>query len=301
MARKSHADFVAEQSQSASAASSLVSSWRRSLVKYGLDPAETRLPGRATAAELSDRIAAMEWVVNLAAPQLDQLYDLVGLSGCNVLLTDARGLVLAQRVRDGDAITGVRTSLGDIATETVICCTGAWSRSLGEMVGVDLPVDPVRRELLVTEPIPDLPAEIPFTIDFSTSLYFHREGPGLLVGLSNRDEEPGWSLEPTDEWLEQVIEAAERRIPLLEEVGMASRWAGFYEVTPDHNALIGEAQGVSRFLYATGFSGHGFLQGPAVGQVMAELYRGETPSVDVSAMDASRFAGAGLRPEMNIV
>ncbi|SNC73516.1 sarcosine oxidase subunit beta [Kytococcus aerolatus] len=204
-------------------------------------------------------------------------------------------------VRDADAITGVRTSLGDIATETVICCTGAWSRSLGEMVGVDLPVDPVRRELLVTEPIPDLPAEIPFTIDFSTSLYFHREGPGLLVGLSNRDEEPGWSLEPTDEWLEQVIEAAERRIPLLEEVGMASRWAGFYEVTPDHNALIGEAQGVSRFLYATGFSGHGFLQGPAVGQVMAELYRGETPSVDVSAMDASRFAGAGLRPEMNIV
>ncbi|WBU56078.1 GAF domain-containing protein [Paracoccus sediminicola] len=104
MARKSHADFVAEQSQSASAASSLVSSWRRSLVKYGLDPAETRLPGRATAAELSDRIAAMEWVVNLAAPQLDQLYDLVGLSGCNVLLTDARGLVLAQRVRDGDAM-----------------------------------------------------------------------------------------------------------------------------------------------------------------------------------------------------
>lgn len=204
-------------------------------------------------------------------------------------------------VRDGDTLTGVVTSQGDIATDTVVCCAGAWSRRLGEMVGVDLPVDPVRRELLVTEPIADLPDRVPFTIDFSSTLYFHREGPGLLVGMSNQDEQPGWSLEHTDEWLEQVIEVAERRVPLLEEVGMASRWAGYYEVTPDHNALIGEAEGVSRFLYATGFSGHGFLQGPAVGQVMAELYLGQTPSVDVSALHGRRFEGAGLRPEFNIV
>lgn len=204
-------------------------------------------------------------------------------------------------VREGDTITAVETAQGSIATDTVVCCAGAWSRALGDMVGVDLPVEPVRRELLVTEPMPDLPANVPFTIDFSSTLYFHREGPGLLVGMSNQDEEPGWSLQHTDEWLEQVIEVAERRVPLLEEVGMAARWAGYYEVTPDHNALIGEADGVSRFLYATGFSGHGFLQGPAVGQVMAELYRGEKPSVDVSAMSAGRFAGAGLRREFNIV
>lgn len=204
-------------------------------------------------------------------------------------------------VREGDTITAVETAQGSIATDTVICCAGAWSRALGDMVGVDLPVDPVRRELLVTEPMPDLPANVPFTIDFSTTMYFHREGPGLLVGMSNQDEEPGFSLEHTDEWLEQVVEAAGRRVPVLEEVGMASRWAGLYEVTPDHNALIGEAEGVSRFLYATGFSGHGFLQGPAVGQVMAELYLGQTPSVDVSALHGRRFEGAGLRPEFNIV
>lgn len=204
-------------------------------------------------------------------------------------------------VREGDSITAVETAQGSIATDTVVCCAGAWSRALGDMVGVDLPVDPVRRELLVTEPMPDLPANVPFTIDFSTTMYFHREGPGLLVGMSNQDEEPGFSLEHTDEWLEQVVEAAGRRVPVLEEVGMASRWAGLYEVTPDHNALIGEAEGVSRFLYATGFSGHGFLQGPAVGQVMAELYLGQTPSVDVSALHGRRFEGAGLRPEFNIV
>ena len=204
-------------------------------------------------------------------------------------------------VREGDTITAVETAQGSIATDTVVCCAGAWSRALGDMVGVDLPVDPVRRELLVTEPMPDLPANVPFTIDFSTTMYFHREGPGLLVGMSNQDEEPGFSLEHTDAWLEQVVEAAGRRVPVLEEVGMASRWAGLYEVTPDHNALIGEAEGVSRFLYATGFSGHGFLQGPAVGQVMAELYLGQTPSVDVSALHGRRFEGAGLRPEFNIV
>lgn len=204
-------------------------------------------------------------------------------------------------VREGDTITAVETAQGSIATDTVVCCAGAWSRALGDMVGVDLPVEPVRRELLVTEAMPDLPANVPFTIDFSTTMYFHREGPGLLVGMSNQDEEPGFSLEHTDEWLEQVVDAAGRRVPVLEEVGMASRWAGLYEVTPDHNALIGEAEGVSRFLYATGFSGHGFLQGPAVGQVMAELYLGQTPSVDVSAMSAGRFAGAGLRREFNIV
>ncbi|WP_299904638.1 GAF domain-containing protein [uncultured Paracoccus sp.] len=101
--RKSHADFVAEQSQSASAASALVSSWRRSLVKYGLDPAATRLPARVLGSELAGRREAMDLLMHVAHPQLDQLFELVGLSGCNVLLTDAEGLVLAQRVRDGDA------------------------------------------------------------------------------------------------------------------------------------------------------------------------------------------------------
>ncbi|MFV0302683.1 MAG: GAF domain-containing protein [Paracoccus sp. (in: a-proteobacteria)] len=102
MVRKSHADFVAEQSQSASAASALVSSWRRSLLKYGLDPAATRAPGRVSGAVLAGRQSALDLLLHVANPQLDQLFDLVGLSGCNVLLTDAEGLVLAQRVRAGD-------------------------------------------------------------------------------------------------------------------------------------------------------------------------------------------------------
>ena len=72
-------------------------------------------------------------------------------------------------------------------------------------------------------------------------------------------------------------------------------------MTPDHNALIGEAPDVSRFLYATGFSGHGFLMAPAVGEIVSDLYLGKTPTLDVSGLDARRFAGAETRPELNIV
>ena len=101
--RRSHADVVAEQSQNVRATSALVSSWRRSLLKYGLDPAATRRPGRVSGRDLADRLGALDLLIQVAKPQLDQLFDLVGLSGRNVLLTDACGLVLAQRVRDGDA------------------------------------------------------------------------------------------------------------------------------------------------------------------------------------------------------
>lgn len=212
-----------------------------------------------------------------------------------------RGCEVTDIVREADVITSVQTSQGAISTGTVVCCAGAWSRPVARMAGVDLPVDPVRREILVTEPVPDLPAQVPFTIDFSTSLYFHREGPGLLAGMSNPHEEPGYRLERSEEWLGMLAEAVDRRVPVLTEVGVASGWAGLYEVTPDHNALIGEAEGVSRFLYATGFSGHGFLQGPAVGEVVAALHRGAQPSIDVSTLDVRRFRENAPRPELNIV
>jgi sarcosine oxidase subunit beta len=202
---------------------------------------------------------------------------------------------------DGGRIVAVTTEGGRIETDTVICTTGAWSRQIGEWVGVDLPVSPLRRQILITEPIPGLDPDTPFTIDFGTSFYFHGEGKGLLLGMSDPDETPGFKLNRSDSWLPRLGEAMDRRAPALSEVGIASGWAGLYEMTPDHNALIGEATGMSRFLYATGFSGHGFLMGPAVGEVMRDLYLGRQPFVDISGLHASRFAGAEIRPELNIV
>ncbi|GAA1544900.1 NAD(P)/FAD-dependent oxidoreductase [Nocardioides humi] len=200
-----------------------------------------------------------------------------------------------------DRIVAVETSRGRIETDTVICAAGAWSQEVGAWAGVDLPVVPLRRQILVTDPTPQVADDTPFTIDFGTTYYFHREGRGLLVGMSDPDETPGFKLSRSEDWLPRLAASLERRTPSLVDVGMAAGWAGLYEMTPDHNALIGEAKDVSRFLYATGFSGHGFLMGPAVGEVMRDLYLERAPFVDVTGLAAERFADSTIRPELNIV
>jgi sarcosine oxidase subunit beta len=201
----------------------------------------------------------------------------------------------------GGAVTGVRTDAGTVGTGTVICAAGAWSARVGELAGVALPVRPLRRQVVVSEPVAGLPPQLPFTIDFGTSFYFHDEGPGLLMGMSDSEQGFGFDTSRSAEWLGRFAEVVARRAPALSEVGIAHGWAGLYEMTPDHNAVVGEAAAVSRFLYATGFSGHGFLQGPAIGEVLRDLVLGHTPVVDVSALDVRRFAGQASRPELNFV
>jgi sarcosine oxidase subunit beta len=209
-------------------------------------------------------------------------------------------------VAEDGQVTVVETDHGTVRTGSVVCAAGAWSSQVGEMAGVPLPVLPLRRQILITEPLPDelldmLPATMPMTIDAATTFYLHREGPAVLLGMSYQDEQPGFSEEYSEEWLPDLMEAIERRCPALLDVGVAHRWVGFYEVTPDHNALIGESAHVSRFLYATGFSGHGFLQGPAVGEVIRDLYLHREPVVDVTPFSAERFAHGTFRGEVNIV
>jgi sarcosine oxidase subunit beta len=201
---------------------------------------------------------------------------------------------------EGGDIRAVVTSRGRVETGTVICTAGAWSRAVGEMVGFELDVTPLRRQVLVTEPVTGLPPVLPMTIDFANGFYFHREGAGLLMGV-NFEETPGFKLDYDEGWLPELFEAIEHRAPSLASIGVQSTWAGLYEVSPDHNALIGEAGGISRFLYATGFSGHGFLQAPAVGEIVRDLVLGNEPFVDVAALSADRFSRGDQRPERNII
>jgi sarcosine oxidase, subunit beta len=209
-------------------------------------------------------------------------------------------------VHGGGEVTGVRTSAGTVRAATVVVAAGAWSQQLAATAGVDLPVTPLRRQILVSEAlspalVEQLPSSMPMTIDVSTTLYLHREGPGVLFGMSYPAERPGFHTGYSEDWIDDLMAAVDRRFPVLSEVGIAQRWAGLYEVTPDHNALIGEAGSVSRLLYATGFSGHGFLQGPAVGEVIRDLYLRRDPLVDVSPLSAERFASGFARAEHNIV
>ncbi|HKF34705.1 MAG TPA: FAD-binding oxidoreductase [Jatrophihabitantaceae bacterium] len=202
----------------------------------------------------------------------------------------------------GDQVATVVTDAGAIRAGTVICAAGAWSGEVGEMAGIRLPVTPLRRQVIFTEPIPDLAPVVPFTIDFASTFYFHREGPGLLLGMSDPIQEPGFHLDYSPDWLPRLGAAIGRRAPRLLDVGLTSGWAGLYEDTPDHNALIGRGHSPSNFLYATGFSGHGFLQAPAVGEIIRDLYLDRAPFIDVSPLSAQRFTGDGtLRPESHIV
>ncbi len=212
-------------------------------------------------------------------------------TGCEVITIET----------DAGAIRRVVTPRGAVETEIVVCAAGVWSPGLAASAGVELPVTPYLREVGFTGPVPGLPPQVPLTIDFSTGFYFHREGPGLLFGMADPDQAPGFEAPSDPAWLEKVLAVAERRAPALLDMGLAGGWKGYYEVTPDHNALIGEADGVARFLYATGFSGHGFLQAPAVGEIVRDLVLGREPFVDVKPLSAERFAAGRARPERNVV
>jgi len=190
-------------------------------------------------------------------------------------------------VPDG-RIAGVKTADGTITTECVVCCAGIWSREVGALAGVSLPVEGEARSMWFTPQDGGLPERLPLTIDFSTGFYVHREGPGLAFGGRERE-------------LEEVAEAAAHRLPALVDLPVQSSWWGWYDVSPDWNALVGESSDISRFLYATGFSGHGFQQAPAVGEYLAELVVGREPTLDLSPFSADRFARGVERPETFVV
>jgi sarcosine oxidase subunit beta len=185
-------------------------------------------------------------------------------------------------------VAGVETSKGPIACGTVVCCAGAWSHEVAALAGVDLPVEGEKRWMWFTPEDGGLPERLPLTIDFSTSFYFHREGPGLVFG-------------GREQTVEEVAEHAARRLPVLIELPVQTSWWGYYEVSPDWNALVGEAGDPAGFFYATGFSGHGFQQAPAVGEHVAELIAGQAPTLDLAAFDAARFERGLARPEAFVI
>jgi len=206
----------------------------------------------------------------------------------------ARGLDVRQGCEvtgipvEGGRVAGVETSKGPIACGTVVCCAGMWSRDVAALAGVDLPVAGEKRWMWFTPEDGGLPQALPLTIDFSTAFYFHREGPGLVFGGK-------------EQTLEEIAEHAARRLPVLVDLPVQTSWWGWYEMSPDHNALVGRAEEPDGFFYATGFSGHGFQQSPAVGEHVAELVAGRTPTLDLAAFDVSRFASGTARPEAFVV
>jgi len=212
------------------------------------------------------------------------------------------GVAVTEICVEGDQIKGVETTVGPIATPVVVNTAGPWAGQVAAMAGVDLPINPVRRQIVVTTPLRGVPADFPFVIDFRTALYFHREGQGILTGQANPGEPPSFDQSIDHAWTEQHLEWAVERFPLLAQAGLLREWAGLYEVTPDAHPVIGRLADPAGFYVAAGFSGHGFMHGPITGVLMAELILdGQARSLDIHQLRFSRFAEGDLVREQNVV
>jgi sarcosine oxidase subunit beta len=201
----------------------------------------------------------------------------------------------------GGKIAAVETNQGTVSTRVIVNAAGPWAAPVGQMAGVAIPIDPYRRQIITTTPIPEVPQDFPFVLDFAQSLYFHREGDGILTGMSNQKEKIGFD-QNVDESFEMVnLEAAIRRMPCLEHANLLSHWAGLYEVTPDAHPIFGRSP-VDGFYIVGGFSGHGFMHGPISGKLMSEIILdGKFQTVDVSMLDMARFEEGRQIKEYNVV
>jgi sarcosine oxidase subunit beta len=202
---------------------------------------------------------------------------------------------------EGSRVTGVRTDKGDIDTPMVVNAAGAHAAAIARWAGVDLPVLPYRRHCFTTKPLAFVDEKLPMIVDMKTGVYMHRESGGLLLGLADKNEPSSFDTSVNWDFLEQVVEGAVGRIPALAEAEIGRGWAGLYETTPDHNSILGPPASTQGFLLANGFSGHGFMQAPAVGKTIAEWIVDGRPAIDVSDLRLERFAGQAVAPEVNVI
>jgi sarcosine oxidase subunit beta len=195
----------------------------------------------------------------------------------------------------------VRTDRGEIRAGRVVCCAGAWSRAIGEMAGIAVPVAPYRRHIFVTKPFGAITRQTPMTVDYRTTFYFHPEGDGLLLGMTDPAEPESFRTDVDWDFLDHLVEHATQRFPALEDAEIMTGWAGLYEVTPDNQAIVGESADAPGLWLCCGFSGHGFMQAPAVGQICAEAITGDEPVVDISSLRPGRFAEGALLRESAVI
>lgn len=198
-------------------------------------------------------------------------------------------------------VTGVRTAQGEISTPWVVNAAGPHAAEIAAWAGVNLPVVPVRRHCFTTEPLPLARLDLPMIVDMKSGVYMHRESGGMLLGLANRDEPPGFNTAVNWDLLEQVVEPAMWRVPALEAAEVSNGWAGLYETTPDHNAVLGPTPSAPGLMLANGFSGHGFMHSPAVGRLITEWILDGRPSLDLTPLRLERFTESKAMVEANVI
>ena len=212
------------------------------------------------------------------------------------LETEVTGLTVS-----AGKITDVITNKGTISCGMVVNATGAFAAQIGRMVGVDLKVAPVRRQVVTTGELDFVKPYFPMVVDVASGLYTHKESKGLLLGWADPDVKPSFDISIDPDYTDAILERALDRIPQLETAEIANKWAGLYETTPDHRAIVGFEPTVEGLFHSAGFSGHGLMHAPAAGMVAAQLITGQTPAVDITDLSPVRFTKGELQVETNVI
>ena len=190
-------------------------------------------------------------------------------------------------------VSGVLTAQGEVSAPVVVNAAGPWAAGVARMAGADLPVQPLRRMLIPTEPFPGLPERLPMMIDMSTGWHFRQEGLGLLMAWAHPDEQPGFRTDFDPDYIEKSLTHAASRVPDFANLAVNPKrcWAGMYEMSPDHHAILGPSPDIRGLYFANGFSGHGVMHSPATGRILADLIlHGETSIIDAQDLNVQRFA-----------
>lgn len=213
---------------------------------------------------------------------------------------DSAAITIEPR-RDGLELV---TDRGSITAGWVVNAAGSHARTVAAMIGVDVPVEPVRRNLAFL-PDPDEGELIPMCVDLDTGVLVRREtGGGFIVAYSNPKDPPGWDTSVDPRFLDEVAERIGNRFPSLASIPIDPKhcWAGLYPETPDHHAIVGPSPGHERFIQCVGFGGHGIMHSPAAGKAVAELVTmGRCTTFDLHPLRVERFGEGDLVVETAVL
>jgi sarcosine oxidase, subunit beta len=207
-------------------------------------------------------------------------------------------------IRRNGAVEAVETTRGPIASRTVVNCAGPWAAEVAAFAGINLPVQPLRRMLVPTEPFDQFPHTAPMIIDMSNGFHFRPEALGFLLAWNDPEETPGFKPDFDPGFVEKILTRAADRVPCFENLAVNPKraWAGLYEMTPDHHPILGPVEDVPGFFLANGFSGHGVMHAPATGKILSDLIlTGACDLVDTSLLGFSRFAEGKLIHESAVL
>ncbi len=193
-----------------------------------------------------------------------------------------------------DRIAGVRAGGSTIATERLVCAAGAFSRRVGELAGAPIPVSPVRQQLVRAALPRPWSFEFPVVIDPTGVHWRSAEGNAIVIAKTETSEPEGENFGSDPDRLAGLEPVLTHRVPELAGLETVSTWAGLYEMTADHNGLLGEHPKRPGLFLACGFSGHGLMMAPATGEILAAMLTGREPFVDVSALTVDRFRTGNL-------